>query len=86
MMPFWPRSPQYSQGKCLAARAVARRPQLPELGLLAAMRLSRLWQQQGNPPVARQLLVPLYNRFTEGLDTADLQEAKALREDLRSYS
>ena len=42
------------------------------------MRLSRLWQQQGQRAAARELLAPIYNWFTEGFDTADLQEARAL--------
>jgi predicted ATPase len=44
--------------------------------------LSRLWQRQGKRTEARELLAPLYGWFTEGLDTADLQEAKALLEAL----
>jgi predicted ATPase len=40
--------------------------------------LSRLWQQHGKRAEARELLAPIYNWFTEGFDTADLQEAKAL--------
>src|SRR2546427_12405109 len=50
--------------------------------LRAAMSLSRLWQQQGKQADARQLLAEVYNWFTEGFDTADLQEAKALLEEL----
>ena len=46
------------------------------------MSLSRLWQQQGKRAEARELLAPLYGWFTEGFDTADLQEAKALLEEL----
>jgi predicted ATPase len=46
--------------------------------LRAAMSLSRLWQQQGKRTEARELLAPVYDWFTEGFDTADLQEAKAL--------
>ena len=46
--------------------------------LRAAMRLSRLWQHQGQRAVARELLAPIYGWFTEGFDTADLQEARAL--------
>jgi predicted ATPase len=46
------------------------------------MSLSRLWQQQGKKAEARQLLSPIYNWFTEGFDTKDLQEAKALLDDL----
>jgi predicted ATPase len=48
----------------------------------AAMSLSRLWQQQGKQAEARALLAPIYNWFTEGFDTADLQEAKALLDEL----
>jgi predicted ATPase len=42
------------------------------------MSLARLWQQQGKIPQARNLLAPVYNWFTEGFETPDLQEAKAL--------
>ena len=42
------------------------------------MSLARLWQQQGKRAEAHALLAPLYGWFTEGFDTADLQEAKAL--------
>jgi len=42
------------------------------------MSLARLWQQQGQRAEAYELLAPLYSWFTEGFDTADLQEAKAL--------
>jgi predicted ATPase len=53
-----------------------------DLELRAAMSLSRLWQRQGKRDDARELLAPIYGWFTEGLDTADLQEAKALLEEL----
>jgi predicted ATPase len=46
--------------------------------LRTAMSLSRLWQQQGKRDEVRELLPPIYGWFTEGFDTADLQEAKAL--------
>ena len=46
------------------------------------MSLSRLWLQQGNRTKAHELLAPIYNSCTERFDTADLQEAKALLEDL----
>ena len=46
------------------------------------MSLARLWQRQGKQDDARALLAPIYGWFTEGFDTADLQEAKALLEDL----
>jgi predicted ATPase len=61
---------------------VARRQQAKALELRAAMSLARLWQQQGRGAAARDLLAPIYGWFTEGFDTADLQEAKALLEEL----
>lgn len=54
------------------------------LELRAAMSLSRLWQQQGKPEAARELLSAVYGWFTEGFDTADLQEAKTLLEELEN--
>jgi predicted ATPase len=50
--------------------------------LRAAVSLARLWQQQGKRQEAYDLLVPVYGWFTEGFDTADLQEAKALLHEL----
>ena len=46
------------------------------------MSLSRLWQHQGSQAAARELLAPIYGWFTEGFDTADLQEAQALLDEL----
>jgi len=46
------------------------------------MSLSRLWQQQGKRAEARELLAPIYGWFTEGFETADLQEARALLDEL----
>jgi predicted ATPase/class 3 adenylate cyclase len=60
------------------ALAIARRQQAKWAELRTAMCLSRLWQRQGKTEAARQLLAPIYGWFTEGFDTADLQEAKAL--------
>jgi predicted ATPase len=57
---------------------VARSQQAKALELRAAMSLSRLWQRQGKWDAARSLLAPIYGWFTEGFDTPDLQEAKAL--------
>ena len=57
---------------------IARGQQAKALELRAALHLSRLWQQQGKLVQAYDLLAPLYGWFTEGFDTADLQEAKAL--------
>jgi tetratricopeptide (TPR) repeat protein len=61
---------------------VARRQQARALELRAALSLGRLWQQQGKGDQARQLLTKVYSWFTEGFETPDLQEAKALLEDL----
>ena len=61
---------------------VARHQHAKFLELRAAMSLSRLWQQQGKRAEAHALLAPIYSWFTEGFDTADLQEAKALLEEL----
>jgi predicted ATPase len=61
---------------------VARRQEAKSLELRAAMSLARLWQQQGKQAEARDLLALIYGWFTEGFDTADLQEAKALLEAL----
>ena len=61
---------------------MARRQQAKSLELRAAMSLSRLWHQQGKRDAAHDLLAPLYGWFTEGFDTADLQEAKVLLETL----
>jgi TOMM system kinase/cyclase fusion protein len=64
------------------ALAVARRQQAKSLELRAAVSLSRLWQQQGKRAEARELLASIYGWFTEGFDTADLQEARVLLEAL----
>ncbi len=65
------------------ALAIARHQGAKALELRAATSLSRLWQQQRQREEAHQLLAPIYNGFTEGFDTADLLEAKALLEALR---
>jgi predicted ATPase len=61
---------------------IARRQQAKSLELRAAMSLARLWQRQGKRTATHALLAPIYGWFTEGFDTADLQEAKALLEEL----
>ena len=60
----------------------ARRQQAKSLELRAAMSLNRLWQHQGKQEEAHKLLAEIYDWFTEGFDTADLQEAKFLLEEL----
>jgi class 3 adenylate cyclase/predicted ATPase len=59
---------------------IARRQQAKSLELRTALSLSRLWHQQGRQDEARNLLAPIYGWFTEGLDTPDLQDARALLE------
>ena len=61
---------------------VARRQQAKSLELRAAMCLSRLWQRQEKQTEARDLLGSIYGWFTEGFDTPDLKDAKALLEEL----
>jgi predicted ATPase len=74
----WPEAEQCFQ----TARTIARRQSTKSLELRAAVSLSRLWQTQGKKEEARQMLAEIYSWFTEGFDTKDLQEAKALLEEL----
>ena len=60
------------------AIAIARRQHAKSLELRAAMSLARLWKRKGKRAEAYDLLVPIYHWFTEGFDTADLRDAKAL--------
>jgi predicted ATPase len=62
---------------------IARQQRAKSLELRAAMSLARLWQRQGKPQEAYDLLAPIYGWFTEGFDTADLQEARTLLEELK---
>jgi len=64
------------------ALAVARQQQAKSWELRAAMSLARLWRDQGKVQQARELLAPVYGWFTEGFDTRDLKEAKALLDTL----
>jgi predicted ATPase len=64
------------------ALAIARNQQAKSFELRIATSLSRLWQQQGKRQEAHDLLALVYHWFTEGFDTADLQEAKTLLEEL----
>jgi predicted ATPase len=66
----------------LQALDTARQQQTKSLELRAATSLSRLWQQQGKRAEAQALLTPIYSWFTEGFDTPDLQEARALLDEL----
>jgi predicted ATPase len=73
-----------AEAECCFCQAleIARRQGGKSHELRAAMSLARLWQQQGKRTDAYELLAPIYGWFTEGFDTADLQEAKALLEEL----
>ena len=66
------------------ALTVARQQQAKSWELRAATSMARLWREQGRTQQARELLAPVYGWFTEGFDTLDLREAKALLEDLTS--
>ena len=66
------------------ALAIARDQQAKSWELRAAMSMARLWRDQGKARQARELLAPVYGWFTEGFDTLDLKEAKALLGDLRA--
>ena len=76
-------SPQAEAEACFQkAIEIARQQQAKSLELRAATSLARLWQQQGKQREAHQMLAEIYDWFTEGFDTKDLQEAKALLEEL----
>jgi hypothetical protein len=76
-------NPQTEAEECfLKAIEVARKQQAKSLELRAAMSLARLWQQQGKKAEARHLLADIYGWFTEGFDTKDLQDARALLDEL----
>jgi predicted ATPase len=64
------------------ALSVARQQQAKSWELRAATSLARLWRDQGKVQQARELLDPVYGWFTEGFDTRDLKEAKALLDEL----
>jgi predicted ATPase len=82
------RSPERDTAKAQAyferALSVAHQQQAKSWELRAAMSLARLWRDQGKAQQARELLAPVYRWFTEGFDTLDLKEAKALLEELAS--
>jgi predicted ATPase len=79
-------SPQRDAAKAEAcferAFAVARQQQAKSWELRAATSMARLWRDQGKRDEARDLLAPVYDWFTEGFDTLDLKQAKALLDEL----
>jgi len=66
------------------ALAVARQQQAKSWELRAATSMARLWRDQGKRQQARELLAPIYGWFSEGFDTLDLKEAKALLDELHA--
>jgi len=75
--------PQGEAEACfLKAIEIAQRQQAKSLELRATMSLARLWQHQGKKREAHRMLAEVYDWFTEGFDTKDLQEAKALLQEL----
>ena len=82
--PSVPRAQAVGKAYFLKAIDIARQQSAKSLELRATMSLERLWRQQGKKTEACKLLSPVYNWFTEGFDTKDLPEAKALLESLSS--
>ena len=82
------KSPEQDAAKAQAyfdrALSVAREQQARSWELRAAMSMARLWRDQGKRQQALDLLAPIYDWFTEGFDTLDLKEAKALLNSLAS--
>jgi predicted ATPase len=76
---------QEAEGYFLKAIEIARQQQAKSLELRAVMSLARLWQSQGKKKEAHRVLAEIYGWVTEGFDTRDLQEAKALLEELTGY-
>ena len=71
-----------AQGTVATALAIAREQGARSLELRTATSLARLWRDQGKRVEARDLLAPIYAWFTEGFDTQDLLDAKALLDEL----
>ena len=71
-----------AEGYFERALAVARQQEAKSWELRASMSLARLWRNQGKVQQARELLAPVYGWFTEGFDTLDLKQAKALLHEL----
>ena len=78
------REPDAAKAQAYFDRAltVARQQQAKSWELRAAMSMARLWRNQGKVQQARELLAPVYGWFTEGFETRDLKDAKALLEEL----
>ena len=77
-----PSAPDRAEASYRRAIERARSQEAKSWELRAATSLARLWRNQGKPAAARDLLAPVYGWFTEGFDTADLKDAKALLDHL----
>jgi predicted ATPase len=77
-----PAEPEAAEAAFKSALAIARSQQTKTFELRAAAALARLWRDQGKRRQAHDLLAPVYGWFTEGFDTLDLRQAKALLEEL----
>ena len=75
-------APEAAQAFFQQAVTAAREQGAKSLELRASMSLARLWRSQGKVSEARELLAPVYGWFTEGFDTRDLKDAKALLKSL----
>jgi predicted ATPase len=73
-----------AQNALAEALRIAQKQKARAFELRAAMSMARLWRDQGKRQQAHDLLAPVYGWFTEGFDTLDLKEAKALLEQLRA--
>jgi predicted ATPase len=84
--PFLSRDPDAAKAQTYFDRAlaVARQQQAKSWELRAATSMARLWRDQGKRMETRDLLAPVYGWFTEGFDTRDLKEAKALLDELNA--
>jgi predicted ATPase len=77
-------NPEAAKAEAYFARALAVARQQQANRLRAAMSMARLWRDQGKRDEARELLAPVYSWFTEGFDTFNMKEAKALLDELAS--
>ena len=82
LLPFELR--EFHSGLVFTQTSVGRQQEAESWELRAAMSMARLWRDQGKRDEARELLAPVYGWFTEGFDTRDLKEAKALLGELRT--
>jgi predicted ATPase len=81
-----PSAPDQAEVSYQRAIERARSQEAKSWELRAATSLARLWRNQGKRAEARELLAPIYDWFTEGFDTADLKDAKALLDELADIS